>query len=82
MRQTAICVSGAFDRHFQPDALGGHIKFWSKKSLTAALERAGFCRVEFRGRGKIPVLWKYMVLAGERPAGDQVAALDRVSSSP
>ena len=43
----------------------GHIKFWSKKTLTKLLEEFGFTVTNFKGAGRLPYLWKSMVIKVE-----------------
>jgi len=41
---------------------GGHIKFWSRKTITQLLSENGFEVTEFSGVGRFPYLWKSMVI--------------------
>jgi 2-polyprenyl-3-methyl-5-hydroxy-6-metoxy-1,4-benzoquinol methylase len=65
LKNLLIALGGRYDRHHTPLNTGGHVKFWSRNTLTAALHRAGFRIVEFRGVGRWPWLWKSMVVAAE-----------------
>jgi hypothetical protein len=47
---------------------GGHIKFWSKKTLSELLKREGFEVIDFHGVGRLPYLWKSMVLIAKAGA--------------
>lgn len=67
LKNVLIAATGRFDTHVNPRLQGGHIKFWSRQTLTAALADAGFDRLEFRGAGRIPFLWRSMVVAATRP---------------
>jgi 2-polyprenyl-3-methyl-5-hydroxy-6-metoxy-1,4-benzoquinol methylase len=62
-KNLAISLAGGWDRHFSPTWEGGHIKFWSRKTLTRLLIGAGFRRekLRFRGAGRVPLLWKSIV---------------------
>jgi 2-polyprenyl-3-methyl-5-hydroxy-6-metoxy-1,4-benzoquinol methylase len=62
-----LAVTGQMDQHFTVLWDHGHIKFWSRKTLTKALETAGFTNVEFAGSGRLPYLWKSMVLKATKP---------------
>lgn len=64
LKNLALAASGQFDRHFTALWEGGHIKFWSKATLVRLLEKHGFERVEFRGVGRFPWLWKSMIVWG------------------
>lgn len=68
LKNLLIAATGKFDRHVHPHVQGGHIKFWSKRTLTEAMREAGFVAFQFRGAGRAPYLWKSMVLVGTRPA--------------
>ena len=61
-----VALAGRFDAHVSPDIEGGHIKFWSRRSLTSVLEHHGFCIAGFTGCGRLPFLWKSMVVCAEK----------------
>jgi hypothetical protein len=46
---------------------GGHIKFWSQRTLAKLLMETGFTNIQFRGTGRLPYLWMTMVMSGEKP---------------
>jgi 2-polyprenyl-6-hydroxyphenyl methylase/3-demethylubiquinone-9 3-methyltransferase len=69
LKNLALAASGKLDAHFTALWDGGHIKFWSQRSLTALLQEAGFQVVAFRGAGRWPWLWKSMLLAARKPMG-------------
>ena len=50
----------------QPIGTGGHIKFWSRAPLQSLLEKFGFREVEFIGAGRLPYLWKSMIVTAEK----------------
>ena len=58
----ALALSGKMDAHLGPLWDGGHIKFWSRKSLTRLLEEQGFTVTDFKGCGRLPYLWMSMVI--------------------
>lgn len=67
LKNLALAASGHLDAHFTALWDGGHIKFWSKKTLTELLEEKHQFRVEqFSGVGRVPGLWKSMVLVARR----------------
>lgn len=68
-KNVLIAATGKFDQHVQVQNKGGHIKFWSRATLERAMQREGFGDFEFRGVGRIPLLWKSMVVAASRPRG-------------
>ena len=65
-----LSVLNKWDQHLCPMWDGGHIKFWSRKTLHWLLSEQGFTNLKFRGVGRIPWLWMTMVFYGERPARD------------
>jgi 2-polyprenyl-6-hydroxyphenyl methylase/3-demethylubiquinone-9 3-methyltransferase len=67
LKNLVIAVSGKFDWHVSPLWDGGHIKFWSRKTLTSLLEEKGFRVERFIGAGRLPYLWKSMILVASRP---------------
>jgi 2-polyprenyl-3-methyl-5-hydroxy-6-metoxy-1,4-benzoquinol methylase len=58
-----LALSGRLDSHFTALWDGGHIKFWSHRTLKVLLDGQGFRVVDFAGAGRVPYLWKSMVLA-------------------
>lgn len=59
-------MAGKWDFHANPLWDGGHIKLWSRTTLTKLLEEAGFTDVQFRGAGRLPYIWMTMVMSGDR----------------
>lgn len=62
LKNLLLALSNQMDRHLQPDHEGGHIKFWSQRTLTEFLSTNGFRITGFAGRGRVPWLWKTMVV--------------------
>ncbi len=60
-RNLALALAGKFDHHWSPLWDGGHIKFWSEKTLLELLEETGFSSVDFVRVGRIPPLAKSMI---------------------
>lgn len=67
LKNVLIALSGKWDHHHQPMHEGGHIKFWSFATLNKQLTQVGFEPARFQGAGRLPGLWKSMVLAARRP---------------
>lgn len=61
-KNLALSVANKWDSHHHPERVGGHIKFWSRSSLTSLFERGGLRAVEFRGAGRVPYAWNSMVM--------------------
>ena len=67
LKNLAISLTNKWDDHITPFWDGGHIKFWSRKTLGRLLTEAGFTNLQFRGAGRLPYLWMSMVMSGDRP---------------
>lgn len=65
LKNLLISVVGKWDYHWSALWEGGHIKFWSKNTLTRLLEEAGFRNVQIRCVGRFPLLWRHMVCRAE-----------------
>ncbi|TAH23722.1 MAG: methyltransferase domain-containing protein, partial [Cytophagales bacterium] len=61
-----LAISGKMDNHFTVLWEGGHIKFWSKKTLTILIEKFGYTFKNFIGCGRLPFLWKSMLIVCEK----------------
>ena len=61
-KNLALAISGRMDDHFTVLWDGGHIKFFSRKTLEAMLLEQGFSDIEFLGAGRFPFRWKSMLL--------------------
>ncbi len=66
LKNLALSLCGRWDPHFTPLWDGGHIKFWSRVTLSQLLATNGFQVVAFRGIGRAPWLWKDMVLVARK----------------
>lgn len=65
LKNLVLALLGKWDDHHTALWHGGHIKFWSKNSLTQLLEENGFVVTSFSGVGRFPYLWKSMVLVAK-----------------
>ena len=65
LKNLVIALFNKWDSHVDPLWLGGHIKFWSKKTLTRILENAGFTVTQFKGCGRFPYFWKSMIIKAQ-----------------
>lgn len=66
LKNLALVLLDHWDTHHTPLWHGGHIKFWSRKTLTRLLHDNGFAVTAFGGVGRLPYLWKSMVLVAEK----------------
>jgi cyclopropane fatty-acyl-phospholipid synthase-like methyltransferase len=68
LKNLALSLMNKWDHHADPLFDGGHIKLFSYPKLHALMTESGFRNIEFRGAGRLPYLWKSMVVLGFRPA--------------
>jgi 2-polyprenyl-3-methyl-5-hydroxy-6-metoxy-1,4-benzoquinol methylase len=62
LKNLALALTGKLDQHFTVGWDGGHIKFFSRRSLQQMLLEQGFKPLSFRGAGRLPFLWRSMVI--------------------
>jgi len=69
LKNLLIGLKFGWDEHHNPLWDCGHIKFWSRRTLTQLLTEAGFRVSEFTGLGRsIPGLWKHMLVRADLPS--------------
>ena len=61
-KNLAVSVFNGWDRHADPLRVGGHIKFFSRKTMGRLLSDGGFSVRRWGGVGRVPGLWKSMVV--------------------
>jgi 2-polyprenyl-3-methyl-5-hydroxy-6-metoxy-1,4-benzoquinol methylase len=66
LKNLILALTGKLDGHFTALWDCGHIKFWSRKTLTELLSDEGFTVSEFIGAGRIPLFWKSMILIAQK----------------
>ncbi|MGN6641146.1 MAG: class I SAM-dependent methyltransferase [Mucilaginibacter sp.] len=62
LKNLLLTLLNKWDTHADPLWLGGHIKFWSKKTLSRLLTNKGFTVIDFKGCGRFPYFWKSMII--------------------
>lgn len=62
LKNLLLSIFNKWDEHMSPLWLGGHIKLWSRKTLSGLLEQHGFEIIAFKGCGRFPYFWKSMIL--------------------
>ena len=67
VKNLLLALTNRWDAHASPLWDGGHIKFWSRRTLGTLLTETGFRTLQFRGAGRLPYLWMTMVVSCERP---------------
>jgi SAM-dependent methyltransferase len=58
LKNLVLALANRWDSHHA----GGHVKFWSVTTLKQVLESNGFLVVSWTGTGRLPFLWKSMVM--------------------
>jgi len=66
LKNLAISVMNKWDKHLDPFWDGGHIKLWSRKTLTKLLQEHGFTVLSFKGLGRFPYMWKSMLIVAKK----------------
>jgi 2-polyprenyl-3-methyl-5-hydroxy-6-metoxy-1,4-benzoquinol methylase len=67
LKNLALALTNSWDKHLTANWHGGHIKFWSRASLTHLVEAQGLTVIDFGGVGRLPYLWKSMILTARKP---------------
>jgi 2-polyprenyl-3-methyl-5-hydroxy-6-metoxy-1,4-benzoquinol methylase len=62
LKNLVLSIFNKWDHHHTVLWQGGHIKFWSKKTLSNLLNNHGFKVTQFKGCGRVPFLWKSMII--------------------
>ena len=68
LKNLVLAAFDKFDAHWTSLRDGGHIKFWSERTLRTLLEEAGFTEVRFLRAGRIAPLAKSMIALARKPA--------------
>lgn len=66
LKNLLLSVTGRMDVHFDVLDDGGHIKFFSVKTLSQLLASHGFSDLNFSFYGRAPWLWKNMICHARR----------------
>lgn len=66
LKNVVLAVTGKMDRHWHSERTGGHIKFWSRASITALFQEQGLTVTHFKGVGRLPYLWKSMLIVARK----------------
>ncbi|MBD2743511.1 methyltransferase domain-containing protein [Coleofasciculus sp. FACHB-1120] len=61
LKNIVLAISGKLDKHFHVLWDGGHIKFFSVKTLTELLNSEGYTDIHFKFAGRFPYVWKSML---------------------
>jgi len=67
-KNLALALAGRYDDHFMPLRDHGHIKFWSKATISQLLESNGFRSIAITGVGRFRPFFKSMIVVSRKPA--------------
>lgn len=67
LKNLLLSVCGRWDRHWAVEWDGGHIKYFSVRSLSRLLESEGYRNTRFYFAGRMPWLWKSMISVSDVP---------------
>jgi 2-polyprenyl-3-methyl-5-hydroxy-6-metoxy-1,4-benzoquinol methylase len=76
LKNLVLALTNKWDAHLNPFWDGGHIKFWSRRTLSQLLSEAGFRVVRFVGAGRLPFLWKSMIMVAQKPEKPSCKTVD------
>jgi len=65
LKNLILSIFNKWDHHHTVFWQGGHIKFWSKQTLSKLLINHGFTVTAFKGCGRIPYVWKSMIISAK-----------------
>lgn len=66
LKNLVISLVNGWDRHFTVGWDGGHIKFFSRRTLAVMADAHRFKNIRFVGVGRVPGLRKSMILVAEK----------------
>lgn len=67
LKNLALALTNRMDSHYSALHDGGHIKFFSVKTLSQLMLAHGFTDLSFRFYGRAPWLWKNMICHARKP---------------
>ena len=62
LKNVMLGLFNKWDTHMDPLWVGGHIKMWSRATLSKLLTNGGFTVTNFKGTGRLPYFWKSMII--------------------
>jgi SAM-dependent methyltransferase len=66
LKNLSMSLFDKWDQHHHPEKEGGHIKFFSERSLSQILTGCGFISITFQNSGRLPFFWKSMVCRAQK----------------
>lgn len=67
LKNLVLALTDSFDGHWHPLRDYGHVKFFSRKTITLLFQEFGFQNICFETVGRIPVFAKSMIVSGIKP---------------
>lgn len=67
IRNVARRLSEGWPREREGVLGSGRVRSWTRRPITQLLHDAGFVNVQFRGAGRLPLLWWTMLVSADRP---------------
>jgi cyclopropane fatty-acyl-phospholipid synthase-like methyltransferase len=67
LKNLALSLTNRWDQHFEVGWDAGHVRFFSPPTLMQLAKECGFTDAEWRGLGRVPLLWKSFLLVARRP---------------
>ena len=68
LKNLVLAASGKMDAHFSVLHDGGHIKFFSVRTLSSLMATHSFEELRFTFYGRAPLLWKNMICHARKPS--------------
>ena len=65
-KNLALSIIDKWDSHHTVDWEGGHIKFFSQKTISSMLKESGYSSIVFNNAGRMRWLWKSMVCRAQK----------------
>lgn len=67
LKNLVLGLLNCWDKHFDVNREGGHIKFFSMKTLTEILKDCGYRDIIYHNAGRFPWLWCSIACRAEKP---------------
>jgi 2-polyprenyl-3-methyl-5-hydroxy-6-metoxy-1,4-benzoquinol methylase len=68
LKNLLLALTNKFDEHWHPLRDYGHVKFFSRRTLTQLFAESGFQDIRYATAGRIPVVAASMVVSGRKPS--------------
>jgi 2-polyprenyl-6-hydroxyphenyl methylase/3-demethylubiquinone-9 3-methyltransferase len=68
LKNLLLALTNKFDDHWHPLRDYGHVKFFSKRTLTQLFEESGFESLRYSAAGRLPPVACSMVISGMKPS--------------